>query len=719
MAVLSVPSVVHAVASCGAQVSPHTVTPSSSTNFQFTLTNNGTTSIKWIYITRPSTNFTITGASANGWLSYRTTSLVIFDSGTLASGGSMLINISATASAANAPAANWQVQASDDPDGEGRVNCSGELATDISTVPPAPSITNVTASGITSTSAKISWTTDQASSSQVKYGPTSSYGQLSSLDSTAVTSHSINLSGLSEATAYHFQVVSTNKGGTTSSSDNTFNTLSPLKSAQTSSAQVSNSSAALPASPQTNQATNQLNISLNPLAQSILKDPPNITGSAHSNKTIKAIEYSLDAGNNWLPADSTGNIGDINFSLKPAVFADGNYSVLARITDLSQTSALSNSISFVIDKLPPKIGGFQSSVGPQLIYPGSDGRIQLIAGLDQKIALDSIGGATDITILAIGPHEQYSFGLSQLPGSNIWTGTTSFLIAGDYSLQVTAVDGANNKVTRDLGIIKVSSPLQIQDKSKSAVSNAKLLVHVKDPLTNNWTIWDASSYGQINPITSDSDGRTKLYLPAGTFYMEVNHSQHRKMATNIVTITSPQAIAGQFVLSDVVSLNLGFVHVPLPNWWPGQASLTIRSDSTSVQSSNLVGKKLPDFQLSSVHGKTITSKSLLGKNTVISYLPTWSNSTKEQLPLIDSLTNEKNINFIALSSLEDPLTVKAYTNVGGYSLDYLIDPVGAYSNELNLQNLPTHLVIDKNGIVKKVMVGVLSKQELVNAVEKN
>ena len=66
----------------------------------------------------------------------------------------------------------------------------------------APVISGVTASTITTSTAVITWTTDENSTSVVEYGPTTTYGQLASV-SGSVTNHSVNLSGLASGTTYH------------------------------------------------------------------------------------------------------------------------------------------------------------------------------------------------------------------------------------------------------------------------------------------------------------------------------------------------------------------------------------------------------------------------------------------------------------------------------------------------------------------------------------
>lgn len=87
----------------------------------------------------------------------------------------------------------------------------------------APVISAI-ASTTNQTTATITWTTDENSSSVVNFGTTSSYGTAST-SSLLSTSHSILLTGLTAGTTYHFQVSSTDAGSNTAtSSDLTFTT---------------------------------------------------------------------------------------------------------------------------------------------------------------------------------------------------------------------------------------------------------------------------------------------------------------------------------------------------------------------------------------------------------------------------------------------------------------------------------------------------------------
>jgi hypothetical protein len=75
--------------------------------------------------------------------------------------------------------------------------------------PPPAVISNVQVTGITNTTATVTWTTDIVSTSQVNFGLTTAYGSSTVADPTMVTTHSQTLTGLTPGQTYHLQVVST------------------------------------------------------------------------------------------------------------------------------------------------------------------------------------------------------------------------------------------------------------------------------------------------------------------------------------------------------------------------------------------------------------------------------------------------------------------------------------------------------------------------------
>ncbi|MEE9445163.1 MAG: fibronectin type III domain-containing protein, partial [Cocleimonas sp.] len=62
---------------------------------------------------------------------------------------------------------------------------------------------------VTDTTATITWTTDEPSTSVINYGESTPYTDTDASDTTLVTDHSVTLSGLTADTDYHFEIVST------------------------------------------------------------------------------------------------------------------------------------------------------------------------------------------------------------------------------------------------------------------------------------------------------------------------------------------------------------------------------------------------------------------------------------------------------------------------------------------------------------------------------
>jgi hypothetical protein len=90
-----------------------------------------------------------------------------------------------------------------------------------------PVISNVTVTNIDATKATINWTTDEPANSQVEYGTTPAYGSNSALHPLPLTTHSMQITGLTPGTLHNFRVKSRDPAGNLAvSSNGTFTTSS-------------------------------------------------------------------------------------------------------------------------------------------------------------------------------------------------------------------------------------------------------------------------------------------------------------------------------------------------------------------------------------------------------------------------------------------------------------------------------------------------------------
>jgi hypothetical protein len=89
-----------------------------------------------------------------------------------------------------------------------------------------PTITLISVASVTANSATITWTTSPAATTQVLYG-IGNTNLSTPLNYSLVTSHSVLVTGLQQNTVYTYAVQSTNSGGSTTSSTNTFGLCNP------------------------------------------------------------------------------------------------------------------------------------------------------------------------------------------------------------------------------------------------------------------------------------------------------------------------------------------------------------------------------------------------------------------------------------------------------------------------------------------------------------
>ena len=95
-------------------------------------------------------------------------------------------------------------------------NTATSAAVNVTTMNTDPTplvISDVGVSNVTSSSATITWTTNEVSYSQVEYGKTPAYDSMTLLGTSLVTDHSQTLSGLRKHTWYHYRVLSRDAGG--------------------------------------------------------------------------------------------------------------------------------------------------------------------------------------------------------------------------------------------------------------------------------------------------------------------------------------------------------------------------------------------------------------------------------------------------------------------------------------------------------------------------
>ena len=200
------------------------------------------------------------------------------------------------------------------------VTGSGAAAAD--TTPPV--ISSVTVSSLTSTTATITWTTNEPADAQAEYGLTTAYGTLSAPDSNLVTAHVRALTGLSAGTLYHYRVRSQDASGNLAvSADSTLTTIAVDTTAPT--------------------------ISIaSPAASAVVSGTITVSATASDNVGVVGVQYKLDGAN--LSAEQTIAPYAISWDTTAATNAAHTLTAVAR--DAAGNAATSAPVTITVSNLP-------------------------------------------------------------------------------------------------------------------------------------------------------------------------------------------------------------------------------------------------------------------------------------------------------------------------------------------------------------------------------
>ena len=712
-----------AATDCSFTISPSSVAPGSDNYAVFSLTNNSATTINSVVFNSPdSQKFTIQSNSAYRWQSSNTSAQATFTDGSLYPGQSFYFSVEFVASGTpfSAPL-QWTVQASEDPTGTSPIDCGGDGSMNIVSQPSIIAISDVGLSAISDHVATIEWITDTPATSQINYGRTADYGQSTTINNQLVTDHVVVIENLQASAIYHYQVTSTTPdGGTASQGDNTFLTavspknlfIPPLPVETTLPIQIVKPGTF----PILKVPTEKLapTISITTKLPAVTKTLPTISGLAQDNVAIARVDYSLDGGKSWLPVDTTSSLGtkQAGFSFTVGHLDDANYYVVVRAIDTSGNIGKTAPSIVVIDRLPPIFSNLTTAFGSQSIEAASDGRLQLAVNGTYRVTGQAVGGATIVNILAhSGKGRPQSYSLLQDSQSGLWSGSMSFTRSGTFYLSVYAKDGAGNITDRQLGAVQITPAGSVTDTKRQPIKQAQVTLYYFEPSTKHWVVWDGAPYGVTNPQPVKQGSYTAM-VPAGQYYLKVTAAGYRTVISERFTVARPHSLNQSFKLTHTGLVSIGSMTVSLPTW-PKVVKAMPFTETTSSSKSALVGNSLPAFNLPTLDGGNLQKVDLFGKPTDITLLDTWSPGGVDQLGVLSRLQRNQDIGVVPVFEGQSAQSASAYVQLANLKLTGLADPDNSLAESLQAGPGPRHLFIDRTGHIKKVMVGVLSEEEIL------
>ncbi len=138
-----------------------------------------------------------------------------------------------------------------------------------------------------------------------------------------------------------------------------------------------------------------------------------------------------------------------------------------------------------------------------------------------------------------------------------------------------------------------------------------------------------------------------------------------------------------------------------------------RSDgasSSAAPSVARVGKAAPDWSEASIPGPKLSLSSLRGKAIYLNFFATWCPPCNQEAPAIDALAKEfadRGVAVVGVDVLENANKAAAFRS--GHHLSYpVVVDSGTLRDQYQINGLPVHVFIGRNGVVRKIVVGELS-----------
>jgi cytochrome c biogenesis protein CcmG, thiol:disulfide interchange protein DsbE len=133
-----------------------------------------------------------------------------------------------------------------------------------------------------------------------------------------------------------------------------------------------------------------------------------------------------------------------------------------------------------------------------------------------------------------------------------------------------------------------------------------------------------------------------------------------------------------------------------------------------------VGRPAPGWTEPSLPGPTLSLRALHGKAIYLNFFATWCPPCNEEAPAIDALARAyavRGLAVVGVDVLENARKAASFRSEHRLSYPVVIDS-GVLRDQYQVNGLPVHVFIDRNGVVAKIVVGELSPAAMRTDVER-
>jgi len=134
-----------------------------------------------------------------------------------------------------------------------------------------------------------------------------------------------------------------------------------------------------------------------------------------------------------------------------------------------------------------------------------------------------------------------------------------------------------------------------------------------------------------------------------------------------------------------------------------------------------IGQPAPDFALPGLDGEVHRLSDFRGQVVFVNFWATWCPPCRRELPDIQATYDEKKdqgLVVLAVDYQESASLVRDYWDEQGLTLPVLLDSSGDVFEQYRLVGLPDSFFVDRDGILREMHLGAISKKDMLKKLEK-
>ncbi|MBI4786996.1 MAG: TlpA family protein disulfide reductase [Chloroflexi bacterium] len=121
-----------------------------------------------------------------------------------------------------------------------------------------------------------------------------------------------------------------------------------------------------------------------------------------------------------------------------------------------------------------------------------------------------------------------------------------------------------------------------------------------------------------------------------------------------------------------------------------------------------IGSRMLDFTLPATTGESVSTTQFVGQVLIVNFWATWCVPCRQEMPALQEIYDahrEHGLVLLGVDYGEDREQVVNYARELGVSFPLLLDRDTAVGQRYRVQGLPTTVFVDRQGIIRDVVVG--------------